>query len=175
MVAPVIQTRFMGYRFRSRLEARWAVFLQTLGIPWEYEPEGFDLGQAGWYLPDFKLTVPNLETVYVEVKPRYAQDADWVKAKALAASGVNVLLWGGEPGLRSDTLCLGNPVDAARYGGSVVLQTETGPEALVHYERGRLVFASRRDDYTKAEYGISQLEAVRAAKGARFEHGECGA
>lgn len=48
-----IETRYKGYRFRSRLEARWAVFFDALGIKWEYEPEGYDLGEAGWYLPDF--------------------------------------------------------------------------------------------------------------------------
>jgi hypothetical protein len=50
-----IETRYKGYRFRSRLEARWAVFFDALDIHWEYEPEGFDLGKAGWYLPDFWL------------------------------------------------------------------------------------------------------------------------
>jgi hypothetical protein len=27
----------MGYRFRSRLGARWAVFFETLDIKWHYE------------------------------------------------------------------------------------------------------------------------------------------
>ncbi len=53
-----IETRYKGYRFRSRLEARWAVFFDALGLAWEYEPEGFDLGEAGWYLPDFRVTYP---------------------------------------------------------------------------------------------------------------------
>jgi hypothetical protein len=35
-----------GYRFRSRLEARWAVFFDVAGIPWQYEPEGFDLSSV---------------------------------------------------------------------------------------------------------------------------------
>ena len=38
-----IQTRYAGCRFRSRIEARWAVFFDALGIRWEYEPQGFDL------------------------------------------------------------------------------------------------------------------------------------
>lgn len=38
-----IETRYKGYRFRSRLEARWAVFFDVLGVRWEYEPEGYDL------------------------------------------------------------------------------------------------------------------------------------
>lgn len=60
-----IETQYKGYRFRSRLEARWAVFFDALGIEWEYEPEGYDLGEAGWYLPDFWL--PGLK-MWVEVK-----------------------------------------------------------------------------------------------------------
>ncbi len=36
-----IETLYKGYRFRSRLEARWAVFFDALGLKWEYEKEGF--------------------------------------------------------------------------------------------------------------------------------------
>src|SRR5258708_11826755 len=49
-----IETAYNGYRFRSRLEARWAVFFDALGLEWEYEKEGFDL-PSGSYLPDFWL------------------------------------------------------------------------------------------------------------------------
>lgn len=48
-------TYYKGYRFRSRLEARWAVFFDACGVDWEYEPEGYDLGNGMSYLPDFKL------------------------------------------------------------------------------------------------------------------------
>ena len=65
-----IETTYKGYRFRSRTEARWAVFFDALGIRWEYEKEGFDLGEAGWYLPDFWL--PDINT-WVEVKPDTAK------------------------------------------------------------------------------------------------------
>jgi hypothetical protein len=50
-----IETRWNGYRFRSRLEARWAVFFERLGLRWEYEPEGFVLPSGRYYLPDFKI------------------------------------------------------------------------------------------------------------------------
>ena len=50
-----IETIYNGYRFRSRLEARWAVFFDEIGIKYEYEKEGYDLGKLGWYLPDFWL------------------------------------------------------------------------------------------------------------------------
>ena len=42
-----IETRYAGYRFRSRLEARWAVFFQTLGTPWLYEPQGYEIPGHG--------------------------------------------------------------------------------------------------------------------------------
>lgn len=60
-----IETHYKGYRFRSRLEARWAVYFDSLGIKWEYEKEGYDLGKAGWYLPDFWLPQVNM---WAEVK-----------------------------------------------------------------------------------------------------------
>jgi hypothetical protein len=67
-----INTRYKGYYFRSRLEARWAVYFDSLGIKWEYEKEGFHLEHefkdgTEWfdYLPDFWF--PDLE-VWGEVK-----------------------------------------------------------------------------------------------------------
>lgn len=49
-----IQTEAFGCLFRSRLEARCAVFLEAMGLRWDYEPEGFEL-PSGRYLPDFKV------------------------------------------------------------------------------------------------------------------------
>lgn len=49
----VIETRYRQRLFRSRLEARYAVFFDAMGIKWDYEPEGFDLGFGQLYLPDF--------------------------------------------------------------------------------------------------------------------------
>jgi hypothetical protein len=59
-----IETRYAGCRFRSRLEARWAVFFDKLGIGWEYEPQGYRVGGTP-YLPDFWL--PKMRQ-WVEVK-----------------------------------------------------------------------------------------------------------
>jgi len=61
-----IETRYNGYRFRSRLEARWAVFFDTLGIAYEYEPNGYDT-RHGWYLPDFYLPAVR-NGLWVEIK-----------------------------------------------------------------------------------------------------------
>lgn len=90
MTIQAIPTWYAGCYFRSRLEARWAVFFDALGIPWNYEPDGWDLvpktsgehykscpygtyqhgscncrSHLGWYLPDFWL--PTLNT-WFEVK-----------------------------------------------------------------------------------------------------------
>lgn len=78
-----IETRYAGCRFRSRLEARWAVFFDTLGIEWLYESEGWDVSGnfEGWthrepmlYLPDFYL--PG-EGLWVEVKGRLTTEELW--------------------------------------------------------------------------------------------------
>ena len=50
-----IQTEYNGYLFRSRLEARWAVFFDACGVDYEYEPEGYQLDNGLLYLPDFLL------------------------------------------------------------------------------------------------------------------------
>lgn len=71
-----IETCYDGYRFRSRLEARWAVFFNALGIAWEYEKEGFDIPRAGWYLPDFWLPAQDL---WVEVKGAVSTHAELEK------------------------------------------------------------------------------------------------
>ena len=61
-----IETVYNGYRFRSRLEARWAVFFDAIGLKYEYEKEGFTLSTGEKYLPDFYL--PDLG-LWAEVKP----------------------------------------------------------------------------------------------------------
>jgi len=76
-----IDTIYNGYKFRSRLEARWAVFFDEAGIIWEYEKEGYDLGDGVYYLPDFWL--PQLD-IFVEVKGSRLSKADTIKVERLA-------------------------------------------------------------------------------------------
>lgn len=66
----VLPTRYRGTSYRSRTEARWAVFFDQLGIVHDYELEGFATGREG-YLPDFLLAGQSL---WAEVKPTI--DAD---------------------------------------------------------------------------------------------------
>ena len=77
-----VQTEYKGYLFRSRLEARWAVFFDSLGVRWEYESEGYDLGDGIQYLPDFLLHGVTIDhalyeekcDVYVEVKGQMTKE-----------------------------------------------------------------------------------------------------
>lgn len=76
-----LETRYLGYCFRSRLEARWAVFFNVLDIGFRYEPEGYDLGGSDLYLPDFWL--PKLDC-WIEIKPTKPTDEEDRKAQKLA-------------------------------------------------------------------------------------------
>ena len=72
-VVQPIETFYRGYRFRSRLEARWGVFFDALGVAWAYEPEGFVLPSGTYYLPDFYLPEPGF---WFDVKPRHCSQAE---------------------------------------------------------------------------------------------------
>ncbi len=74
-----IETRYNGYHFRSRLEARWAIFFDALGIEWEYEKEGYGL-QSGKYLPDFWL--PQV-SMWAETKPFQGPEPTIAELQAL--------------------------------------------------------------------------------------------
>ena len=82
-----IETRYKGYRFRSRLEARWAVFFERAGVEWVYEPQGFKRewheGKVYSYLPDFRIKIGS-SNYWVEVKgnENWLKD-DWSKIEAL--------------------------------------------------------------------------------------------
>lgn len=58
---PPIETKYAGVRFRSRLEARWAVFFDELGVSWEYEPESYRSSDGRVYIPDFRLQLRGRE------------------------------------------------------------------------------------------------------------------
>lgn len=66
MKLKAIETVYGGHRFRSRLEARWAILFDALGLNWEYEMEGFEFEDGTKYLPDFFIYDTNW---FIEVKP----------------------------------------------------------------------------------------------------------
>ena len=71
MTVQAIETVYKGYRFRSRLEARWAVVFDQAGLHWQYEAEGFVVDGVR-YLPDFYLEELN---TLIEIKPR--KEEEW--------------------------------------------------------------------------------------------------
>ena len=171
-----IETVYNGYRFRSRLEARWAVFFDTLGIKYEYEKEGYDLGEAGWYLPDFWL--PDLEC-WVEIKGQHPTRDEQTKLAVLTEQrqdSVGVIrsttpdvvanegygYWSGKfAGWQTFAQCLG--CDAV---GMMILS-----------EQSKTVLFRMRCACDRTLFGITpdtpELQAAcAAARQARFEHGE---
>lgn len=84
-----IETFYKGCKFRSRLEARWAVFFDSLKIIWEYEKEGFVLSTGERYLPDFWL--PQLDCFF-EVKGAEPTDAERKKAFRLSAESRKLVI-----------------------------------------------------------------------------------
>jgi len=86
MAAP---TEFNGTTFRSRTEARWAVFFSVLKVPYQYEAFSFHFPQLHGpndprvtrYTPDFYL--PNAH-LWIEIKGREPTPKEIALAKRLA-------------------------------------------------------------------------------------------
>ena len=96
-----IETRYNGTLFRSRTEARWAVFFDALGVRWEYEHEGYQL-RSGPYLPDFWL--PEVGGgMFVEVKPerRPTAEENTKLFELVSATRRSALMAHGSPGAES--------------------------------------------------------------------------
>jgi hypothetical protein len=92
MITP-IETRYAGCRFRSRLEARWAVFMDALGVPWEYEPQGYALDGTP-YLPDFLIHPNTPRACWLEIKSQFPDGNERALARALAAeTGIPACLY----------------------------------------------------------------------------------
>src|SRR5574341_1546952 len=84
----IIETKYNGYKFRSRLEARWAVFFDNIGLPFEYEPEGYDLDGIA-YLPDFYIPAWD---AFVDIKPKKPSKEEEAKCKLLHAHSKKMVL-----------------------------------------------------------------------------------
>lgn len=63
-----VQTFYNGTYYRSRTEARWALFLDVLGVAFDYEPEKFEL-PSGRYIPDFMVNLGCKQAqTFIEIK-----------------------------------------------------------------------------------------------------------
>ncbi len=163
-----IETNYNGYRFRSRLEARWAVYFDAMGIEYEYEKEGYDL-RVGYYLPDFWLPQVNM---WAEVKGREFTMEERGKA-------INLAKVTGYPILR----LIGLP-DYVTYLAWLPSLHETDyllsnyHEYLLDEKRfysGTEFYGMKKNIMQVGVYeldGDSIKKGVVAAKSARFEYGE---
>lgn len=92
-----IPTEYNGVKFRSRLEARIAMFMDRVEMPWSYERITLRLPSGNTYTPDFFLPRQNL---LVEVKPAFPHVEEMQKCEAVARDvGMRVvLLYGSDLG-----------------------------------------------------------------------------
>lgn len=181
MSKPIIQavpTRYAGVLFRSRLEARWAVFMDEVGQEWEYEPERISLPGGGTYLPDFITG----EGGYLEIKgAEEALDKPYLIRAAAVLGNLSIL--GPVPHCRK-----GVPIRTALHapGGHDVDHVRM-LRAWFDYRPGSDQYAVQNDYWESTDPdhwlspGVIEDRPCKgncpydAARGARFEHGESGA
>ena len=185
MSIKAIQTKYKGYRFRSRLEARWAVFFDAIRLEWQYEPEGFELSSGEWYLPDFWIPLPNHEPgagYWTEIKGTDPTENEKEKARQLAwQSGHNTIIlvgspWPGEvhywkflrPYPRYSTPPEGRIFSDDPTFSCKAWSTPEKPELYISYPCGAALIAYEDDRYVEADW----MKAAKTARSARFEHGE---
>ena len=172
-----IETSYKGYRFRSRLEARWAVYFDALGCCWEYEPQGFDLGEMGRYLPDFRVGWrgdPEARMYWAEVKPLDVEisAADGNKIRGFVRDVAPIILLTGTPGPFTYPYLEGCPASEPLVAAAVDIVLAQ------HKGRGRFFLNT---GLTPAHRPLTPAEliewpdilpAVTAARSVRFEHGD---
>lgn len=185
--ATAIPTDYRGCRFRSRLEARWAVFFDHMGIGWLYEPEGYVIGRRR-YLPDFLLECGT----WIEVKG----DQDHLN-KPLMCQAALALPSMPKIGERGPKLLILGPMPVP-YAPAVEMRGDWGWLGLDPDGRGSEIqfhgygfgdFGRHRRPWwleertggghwlrpSFHEWETDTSAAYAAANGARFEHGESGA
>lgn len=172
-----IQTAYNGHHFRSRLEARWAVFFDALGVKYEYEAEGYDLDGV-WYLPDFWL--PEVGA-YVEIKPATEEDEDGGmphhhQASHLAGlSGKWVIVVFGNPWPHDYAATLYSSSSVMWFPMQFGCSTDCPQELWLFGLHGM----TRLNRATPGRKSVTLTDpimedAYRAARSARFEHGQSG-
>jgi hypothetical protein len=184
MIKP-IKTVYKGYRFRSRLEARWGVFFETLGIPWEYEKEGFQIN-GKYYLPDFYL--PDIDT-WIEIKP--GPPKDWPNHLVFNYVPDSDEEWNSFP-LKNFVLILGEPYvdrddmspDGFLYCGFINGDNDyyfcecpvCGKIGIEWNGRAERICKEKCCRYGRLfnTHTFRLLQAYSSARQARFEHGENG-
>lgn len=174
MAITAIETEYAGCRFRSRTEARWAVLMDRLNIPWEYEPQGWEMPDGSRYLPDFWLP---RHLINVEVKGSDDQLArDMPKMRAFVqASNALILILGQVP--RVDHHVPVHPVLGMCDGeftslASVFLLNSLSGRWDVVRLLSPLPVTVEPTHLGGLSVSRQLLNAYYVARSARFEHGE---
>ena len=166
-----IETVYNGYRFRSRLEARWAVFFDALGIKYEYEPEGYTLQDGTKYLPDFMIYVRHRsyedewEPVFAEVKGVMG-DNDAHKIELLSKAHPVIVL-GQLPADDDEYLKIYH--EDCRFHSYIFMD---GDDYCAFFSIYNGVPCIAGSDHEQFDGGTSMNKALLKARYARFEHGE---
>lgn len=177
-----IETRYKGFRFRSRLEARWAVFFDVAEIEWQYEPEGLILPSGRRYLPDFFLPTLGL---WIEIKGSWPKREEIEKVFEVGDEQP-IALFCGLPG--KGWMC-----EEETMGGSAWLVAPEGNgdfPALILPTDGSVLFDVEGEGPIPLFLGVGQddhengknlfvghtrgRDALDSARSARFEYGESG-
>lgn len=192
------ETIYKGYKFRSRLEARWAIFFDALGIEWEYEPEGFVLPTGTSYLPDFYLPYFGC---YFEVKRDHLEcepeGQEAIKKISSFASGENfagLIAFGDPMQMNIQLFCQecdddgggdwdGRVFFAKKWSnGEICLFTDEGRDdayffAGCEYKKVIPVITKEtldknKDDFKKYIFNCDIAKALIEARQVRFEYSE---
>jgi DNA-directed RNA polymerase subunit RPC12/RpoP len=164
-----IETEYRGFRFRSRSEARHAVFLDCLRIRWTYEAQGYNLGRDCLYLPDFDLIDIGC---WLEIKGPPPTASEKRKAVALSSqAGKPVVIFHGEisPRMVGDIATTGYHPDNYSWAACSVC----GKVEIIDILAFRSVdcrVCKRRRLFRATTTALRQ--AYIAARSARFEFGE---
>ena len=78
------KVKYGGVSYKATLEARWAVFFDSLGIKYEYEPVYDEVeigGRVAFYKPDFYLSELD---IFIEIKPSKPCEIENIKAAGWA-------------------------------------------------------------------------------------------
>lgn len=172
-----LETSYHGYRFRSRLEARWAVVFDALDVRYEYEKEGFHFPGVGNYLPDFWL--PESQT-WIEIKGQAPTDQEIEKAKALAKqSDAPVYLLVGIPTPTRAEYCWAVQFEAntclSVFWISAWRQIRSGWIDLSDLLQRIFPYPRTLDPRTGYAHLKTLNAALDAGRSARFEYGASGA
>jgi hypothetical protein len=172
-VAPpkAIETRWKHWRFRSRLEARWAVVFEALKIEFSYELEGFELPGDVRYLPDFYL--PKVR-MWAEVKPSEFTAEEKKKCVLLSdATSAPCLLLVGPPALRSYFAVHPVDIEGVCEPFECDYSLDIDYNKRIYYERDGRLWSQPEYPAVSSELHFSgeYRHAVVLALSARFDEG----